>query len=75
MMKHDHPEPHGHEVNKRSLIRALGITAVWFVVELAAGFYTNSLALLADAAHMLTDLAAMSLSLFALQDCHTPGNP
>jgi cobalt-zinc-cadmium efflux system protein len=35
-------------------------------VELVAGFYTNSLALLADAAHMLTDLAALSLSLFAL---------
>jgi cobalt-zinc-cadmium efflux system protein len=72
MMKHDHPEPHGHEGNKRSLIRALGITAVWFVVELLAGFYTNSLALLADAAHMMTDLAAMLLSLFALKIAARP---
>jgi cobalt-zinc-cadmium efflux system protein len=42
------------------------VTGIWFVVESAAGFYTNSLALLADAAHMLTDLAALALSLFAL---------
>jgi cobalt-zinc-cadmium efflux system protein len=42
------------------------VTGIWFVVESAAGFYTNSLALLADAAHMLTDVAALALSLFAL---------
>jgi cobalt-zinc-cadmium efflux system protein len=72
MMKHDHPEPRGRDVNQRSLIRALGITAVWFVVELSAGFYTNSLALLADAAHMMTDLAAMLLSLFALKIAARP---
>lgn len=51
---------------ERSLSLALLVTCAWFIVELAAGFYTNSLALLADAAHMLTDLAALSLSLFAL---------
>jgi cobalt-zinc-cadmium efflux system protein len=72
MMMHDRPDIHGHEVNRRSLIRALGITAVWFIVELSAGFYTNSLALLADAAHMMTDLAAMSLSLFALKIAARP---
>jgi cobalt-zinc-cadmium efflux system protein len=52
--------------SRRSLKIALGITSAWFAVELAAGFYTNSLALLADAAHMLTDVAALALSLFAL---------
>jgi cobalt-zinc-cadmium efflux system protein len=72
MMKHSHPDSNGQDVNKRSLIRALGITAVWFVVELSAGFYTNSLALLADAAHMMTDLAAMLLSLFALKIAARP---
>jgi cobalt-zinc-cadmium efflux system protein len=41
-------------------------------VELGAGFYTNSLALLADAGHMLTDLAALSLSLFALKIAERP---
>jgi cobalt-zinc-cadmium efflux system protein len=46
---------------------ALLITGSWFFLELAAGFYANSLALLADAAHMLVDLAALTLSLFALK--------
>jgi cobalt-zinc-cadmium efflux system protein len=50
----------------------LAITATWFIVESAAGFYTNSLALLADAAHMLTDFAALALSLFALQVARRP---
>jgi len=52
--------------SKKSLSIALAITATWFLIELLGGFYTNSLALLADAAHMLTDLAALGLSLFAL---------
>lgn len=52
--------------SKKSLSIALSITATWFVIELLGGFYTNSLALLADAAHMLTDLGALGLSLFAL---------
>lgn len=62
-----HREVHTHLASRRNLALALLVTAVWFVAELAAGFYTNSLALLADAAHMLTDLAALSLSLFALK--------
>ncbi len=52
--------------SRRNLATALAITAAWFVIELLGGFYTNSLTLLADAAHMLTDLAALGLSLFAL---------
>ncbi len=63
---------HSHHGNQRSLKTALLITASWFVVELAAGFYTNSLALLADASHMLTDLAALTLSLFALKLASLP---
>ena len=46
---------------------AFAITASWFLIELTGGIYSNSLALLADAAHMLTDLAALGLSLFALK--------
>ncbi|HYK88635.1 MAG TPA: cation diffusion facilitator family transporter [Acidobacteriota bacterium] len=52
--------------SRKTLAIALAITAAWFVIELVGGLYTNSLALLADAAHMLTDLAALGLSLFAL---------
>ncbi len=51
---------------------ALAITGAWFVLEVAAGYYTNSLALLADAAHMLTDLAALGMSLFAVKIAARP---
>jgi cobalt-zinc-cadmium efflux system protein len=64
---HSHSAQHSAKQNgKKHLIIALSITACWFVIELAGGLYANSLALLADAAHMLTDLAALGLSLFAL---------
>jgi len=51
----------------QSLVRALLITATWFFVELIGGLYSHSLALVADAGHMLTDLAALGLSLFAVR--------
>ncbi len=44
---------------------ALGLTGVYMFAEAIGGWYTNSLALLADAGHMFTDVAAMSLTLFA----------
>ncbi|HMQ04897.1 MAG TPA: cation diffusion facilitator family transporter [Pyrinomonadaceae bacterium] len=44
---------------------ALVITAVYMFAEAIGGWLANSLALLADAGHMLTDVAAMSLTLFA----------
>jgi cobalt-zinc-cadmium efflux system protein len=52
--------------SRKSLFIAVAITATWFLIELVGGLYSNSLALLADAAHMLADLAALGLSLFAL---------
>ncbi|MCI0622808.1 MAG: cation diffusion facilitator family transporter [Acidobacteria bacterium] len=45
---------------------ALALTSMFAVVEFAGGWFTNSLALMADAGHMLTDAAALGLSLFAL---------
>lgn len=74
-MAHDHhhdSHPVLRDQDGRDLIWALAITALWFVIELVAGFYTNSLALLADAAHMLTDLAALGLSLFAQRIAFRP---
>jgi cobalt-zinc-cadmium efflux system protein len=53
-------------VDRRPLIIALGITATFFIVELVGAYVSNSLALLADAAHMLTDVAAIGLALFAM---------
>src|SRR5881628_657351 len=51
---------HAHRKSTRSLNLSLVITGSLFLLELAGGFLTNSLALLADAGHMLTDLAALA---------------
>jgi len=59
-----HPS-HALAENKRPLKTALAITAAMMLVETAGGFLSGSLALLADAGHMLTDAAALGLSLFA----------
>jgi len=62
---HDHLHANHQRRSTLSLSRALLITVIWFFVELIGGLYTNSLALVADAGHMLTDVAALGLSLFA----------
>jgi cobalt-zinc-cadmium efflux system protein len=62
-----HPDPGRKHRGSKRLVSALAITGGWFLIELAGGLYANSLALMADAAHMLTDLAALGLSLFALK--------
>jgi cobalt-zinc-cadmium efflux system protein len=51
---------------------ALAISAVYFVAELVAGFLTNSLALISDAGHMLSDIGALALSLFAFRVARRP---
>jgi cobalt-zinc-cadmium efflux system protein len=51
---------------RRRLHVVLAITAVYFAAELVGGIQANSLALLTDAVHMLTDIAALSLALFTL---------
>jgi len=50
----------------RALWIALTLTGLFTLVEFAGGWFTNSLALMADAGHMLTDAAALGLSIFAL---------
>ena len=56
----------------RPLAIALAITFLYFVVEVAGGILTNSLALLSDAGHMLSDIAALGLSLVAFQISKRP---
>src|SRR5687768_13587586 len=53
---------------------ALGITAVFLIAEVVGGLVSNSLALLADAGHMLTDVAALALSLFVAWFSRQPAN-
>ena len=58
---------HGKDANARQLSIALALTGTFLVVEVVYGFISGSLALLSDAGHMLTDVAALALSLFAIR--------
>ncbi|MCG4607378.1 cation diffusion facilitator family transporter, partial [Bifidobacterium longum] len=46
---------------------ALILTTIFLLVEIVAGFMTQSLALLSDAAHMFTDVAALAIALVAIK--------
>jgi cobalt-zinc-cadmium efflux system protein len=62
-----HSHSHGRaERSRRSLSIVLVLTAVYMLAEAFGGWMTGSLALLADAGHMLTDVAALALALIAV---------
>src|ERR1043166_8300995 len=70
-MAHEHSGHHGHHhhhgddsKSTRALTGALALTLFILVVEGLGGWWSNSLALLADAGHVLTDAGALGLSLF-----------
>ncbi|MGZ3863808.1 MAG: cation diffusion facilitator family transporter [Bacteroidia bacterium] len=72
-MSHDHPHHHHHShaelmtsLNK-AFIAGILLNASFVVIEFATGFYTNSLALLSDAGHNLSDVATLALSLLAFR--------
>ena len=71
-MSHAHSAHSGHshgvtaDTSRRRLWIALALIAGFMCAEIAAGILANSLALLSDAAHMLTDAGAIGLSLIAL---------
>lgn len=61
--------------NKSRLIAALALTTTFMVVEVIGGLWTGSLALLADAAHMLTDAGGLALALIAIRFAERPATP
>lgn len=70
-MPHDHhPEAHGVEKKSRKDSRPLGLalilTGTFMLVEVVGGIVSGSLALLADAGHMLTDTMALALAFTAI---------
>lgn len=69
---------HGHGSagarHKRRLAFALGLTASYMVIEAVVGFLTNSLVLVADAGHMLTDVIGLSLALTAIWFAQRPAS-
>jgi cobalt-zinc-cadmium efflux system protein len=64
---HDHGHSHGpsSDADRKWLTVALALIAGFMVVEVVVGFIASSLALLSDAAHMLTDAGAIALALLA----------
>ena len=69
---HDHARRRG---DRRALAGALALIAAFMGVEVAAGLLANSLALLADAGHMLSDAGTLGLALFAAWIAQRPATP
>ena len=61
--------------SRGALIAALSLTGGYMLVELVGAFVTGSLALFADAAHMLTDVGGLALALFAIWIASRPPTP
>jgi cobalt-zinc-cadmium efflux system protein len=83
-VEHDHTQgPHGHahgahdhrSASRRALVIVLALTVGFTVVEVVGGILTGSLAVLADAGHMLSDTFAIGLALVALTLAARPSTP
>ncbi len=61
--------------NKKKLAVVLGLTTIYLVAEVVGGLLTGSLALLADAGHMTTDVAGLGLALLAIWFGGRPATP
>lgn len=62
---HDHGHDHTHGANKKVLLLSFIIITSYMVIEAIGGFLTNSLALLSDAGHMLSDSISLAIALLA----------
>ncbi len=83
-MDHHHGHSHGHGQahvhgagadSEKRVLWALLLTAGFMGAEVVGGLISGSLALLADAAHMLTDAAALALAWFAFRIARRPADP
>lgn len=86
--EHDHADHHGHNdgaahhhhdhargASQRTLLIVLMLTFGYMIAEAVGGYLANSLALLSDAGHMFTDVAALALSLLAVRFASRPATP
>ncbi len=71
-MGHDHDHLPSEIRHEKPLWWALGLTTTFLLVEVAGAFWTNSLALLSDAAHMATDTLALMVALVAVRLSRRP---
>ena len=79
---HGHSHSHSHGSGQGTALRGkgrllwvLGLTSAYMIAEAVGGWLTNSLALWADAGHMLTDVAALALALLAVWVGSRPATP
>lgn len=68
---HDHHH-HAEDASQRRLSLALGVLGVFTAVEAVGGFWANSIALLAEAAHMLADCGSLVLAIVAIRVSERP---
>jgi cobalt-zinc-cadmium efflux system protein len=71
---HGHHHDHGHERSGQRLVAALIILFAFTLVEAVGGYLANSIALLAEAAHMLADSAALVLAIVAVRASRRPAD-
>src|SRR5215471_11326299 len=71
---HAHGHGHAHVANERSVALAAALTGVFMVAEVVGGLLSGSLALLADAGHMLTDFAALALAWLGFRLARRPAD-
>ena len=74
---HDDQGNHDHshdfrDASRRSLLIALALITSYMIAEVIGGLFSGSLALLADAGHMLTDAAAIAMALIAMWIAQRP---
>lgn len=75
---HSHSHSHSHSpasANQKRLAVVFGLTLLYLIAEVIGGWLTQSLALWADAGHMLTDAAGIGLALFAMRFAARPATP
>lgn len=70
-----HTHHHAHEMTGRKLRTALLLTGIILIAEVAGGIVSGSLALLADAGHVVTDMLALGLAWFAAAQSGRPAGP
>ncbi|UHA60862.1 cation diffusion facilitator family transporter [Metabacillus litoralis] len=64
-MGNDHGHDHSHGANKKTLLISFILITSYMVIEAIGGYITNSLALLSDAGHMLSDAISLGVALLA----------
>ncbi len=74
---HDHSRGHEHTsgASERRLLLTLGILLVFTATEAAGGWLANSIALLAEAGHMLADCGSLLLAILAIRASQRPADP